>query len=115
MARKKNKAHTLDRKTIDAALAVVVVDSDLPEGTTVRGYLETLLATLWRDEEGFSGKRPFGNSGWQSDVTRALAVAGFVEQDGDGVDCWAADDLAASEFVQALIAGMCAEPAKDAA
>ena len=27
-------------------------------------YFASLLHTLWIEGEGFSGKRPFGNSGW---------------------------------------------------
>lgn len=30
---------------------------------TVGEYLAKLLAELWLHDEGFSGKRPFGNSG----------------------------------------------------
>lgn len=39
---------------------------------TVKGYLKALLFTLWDEGEGFSGKRPFGNSGWECDLTDAL-------------------------------------------
>lgn len=39
---------------------------------TVKGYLKALLFTLWDEDEGFSGKRPFGNSGWEYDLTDAL-------------------------------------------
>jgi hypothetical protein len=60
---------------------------DLPMGyndadaKTVRDYFKALLLTLWKEEEGFSGKRPFGNSGWQYDVYRALANAGAISED----------------------------------
>ncbi len=47
--------------------------------TTVRGYLVALAAKVWVDGENFSGKRPFGNSGWQHEVYRALASAGVIE------------------------------------
>lgn len=50
---------------------------------TVRDYLIELLATLWREKEGFSGKRPFGDSGWQYDVYTALAAAGLIDLDRD--------------------------------
>lgn len=52
-------------------------DNDSGE-TTVRGYLTELLATLWREQEGFSGKRPFGNSGWEYDLYAPLLKAGFI-------------------------------------
>jgi hypothetical protein len=45
---------------------------------TLGAYLGTLLVTLWEKEEGFSGKRPFGNSGWKHDVYRGLVQAGFI-------------------------------------
>lgn len=59
---------------------------------TVRGYLVKLLATVWLDEVEFSGKRPFGKSGWQYDFApaaiRAGLVGGRLDEDGyaDQVD-----------------------------
>ena len=47
------------------ALSVEFYCEDLDETLTVKDYLKTLLHTLWDEEDGFSGKRPFGNSGWQ--------------------------------------------------
>jgi hypothetical protein len=44
----------------------------------VRGYLKSLLSELWKEEESFSGKRPFGNSGWQHDVWAALIKGGAL-------------------------------------
>ena len=54
---------------------------------TVRDYFKALLLKLWKEEEGFTGKRPFGNSGWQShDLGKTLIKAGVVkgELDEDG-------------------------------
>lgn len=53
---------------------------------TVRGYLVALLSNLWEEEEGFSGKRPFGNSGWQYDLYVPMVQAGMVPGtvDADG-------------------------------
>lgn len=53
---------------------------------TVGEYLSQLLSTLWYEGEGFSGKRPFGNSSWEFEVYEALARAGFIhlEFDEDG-------------------------------
>jgi hypothetical protein len=60
-----------------------VLDLPLPPNdsgaSTVRGYLIALLRVVWRETEGFSGKRPFGNSGWQYDVYEPLVKAGWVE------------------------------------
>lgn len=54
-------------------------DDDL----TIKGYLKELLLTLWREGEGFNGKRPFGNSGWQLDFHTPLIQAGIIEGEYD--------------------------------
>jgi hypothetical protein len=46
---------------------------------TIKGYLKALLFTLWDEEECFSGKRPFGNSGWTNDIAVALVDGGFIK------------------------------------
>ncbi|GAA2346775.1 hypothetical protein [Dactylosporangium salmoneum] len=76
------------------------LDPDNDSGAdTVRGYLVALLAAIWHDGEGFSGKRPFGNSGWQGDFDKAFIEAGWVagqlDEDGyvDEVDGEAVDRL----------------------
>lgn len=67
--------------------------------TTVRGYLKELLCTLFKEGECFSGKRPFGNSGWQYDLYRPIIKAGFakgrIDEDGcvDGCDSKECDRL----------------------
>ena len=60
-----------------------VLACPMPEGndakaSTIRDYLVNLLAKVWREAEGFSGKRPFGNSGWDWDLFNALAQGGLV-------------------------------------
>jgi hypothetical protein len=56
------------------------------KATTIRGYLKALLTDLWEEGECFSGKRPFGNSGWEWDLYRALvkggAIKGRIDEDG---------------------------------
>lgn len=90
-----------------AALDCEMLDND-PGARTVRDYLHELLATLWQEEEDFSGKRPFGNSGWTHDLYRPLVKGGFVtgsfDEDGylDDFDREAADAL-----VFDLITAMC--------
>lgn len=66
-------------------LALEMQEND-SEATTVGGYLIALLRELWREQEGFSGKRPFGNSGWEYDLARPLIVAGVIDGalDSDG-------------------------------
>lgn len=67
---------------------------------TVRDYLKALLIEVWVEGEGFSGKRPFGNSGWERDLHIPLVKAGLVQGtlDTNGYleDC---DDAAASAII----------------
>lgn len=66
---------------------------------TIGDYLVKLLAVVWDENEGFSGKRPFGNSGWEQELYIALAHGGALEatfdEDGylDEYDSRAADAL----------------------
>ena len=64
--------------TPEWALDNVRFDSDAGEDLTCREYMAALLDTLWVEEEGFCGKRPFGNSGWQGDMFEALTAAGCL-------------------------------------
>lgn len=84
-----------------------VLDALMGEGNdadagTVRDYLVELLRTVWIEDEGFSGKRPFGNSGWKYEVYEALAKEGLIsakfDSDGylDHCDTDAADRLVLS-------------------
>lgn len=78
---------------------------DLPMGAndakaaTVRDYMKALLRRLLKEGEGFSGKRPFGNSGWEYELYIPLVKAGLVsgKLDADGcvdeIDVKAADAL----------------------
>lgn len=83
-------------------LALPMQQPNDANAATVRDYLIKLLAELWREGEMFSGKRPFGNSGWQYDLYLPLIVAGFVpgvlDEDGyiDNVDDKRADAVIAS-------------------
>lgn len=79
-------------------------DSDAGDDLTIRGYLRELLTTLWSEGEGFSGKRPFGNSGWSSDLFKPLVQHGFIKGviDSDGyLEDY--DSKAGVQFVFALI------------
>lgn len=91
-------------KTTDYQSALEIrFDSDAGEGVTVRDYFYKLLATLWHEEEGFSGKRPFGNSGWQHEVITPLIAQGFIPgnmEDGCGVPHSRRD---AEAFIKQLI------------
>ncbi len=53
---------------------------------TIRAYLVRLVREVWREGEGFDGKRPFGNSGWQWDLMppliKAEYITGTFDEDG---------------------------------
>lgn len=76
-------------------------------------YFLLLGKTVWNEGEGFSGKRPWGNSGWEAEVYGALAEAGFVngKKDEDGYwetfDTEAADKLIEKEVFPALLRLIC--------
>ena len=74
---------------------------------TIGEYLKTLLLTLWVEEEGFSGKRPFGNSGWQYEIYTALISARVV--DGKLDECGYVDEVdyyTADSIVREIIIGV---------
>jgi len=84
-------------------LALPMQENDA-DAATIRDYLIKLLATLWDEKEGFDGKRPFGNSGWDGDLIVALIQAGAIEgeldEDGYIVRC---NDDAAETLIAAAI------------
>jgi hypothetical protein len=97
---------------INDLLDLPMPDNDA-NASTIREYLGTLLQNLWIEEEGFDGKRPFGNSGWKHEVYTALilarAVQGDFDEDGyiEDVDDDTADKLiseAINTFWQPIIA-----------
>lgn len=76
---------------------------------TIRQYLRELLVTLWCEGESFSGKRPFGNSGWEYDLYKPLIVAGVItgtldDEYGSVEEC---DEEEGHRVVLALIDEMC--------
>jgi len=83
-------------------LALPMGENDA-DAATIREYLIALLAALWDEKEGFNGKRPFGNSGWDGDFVAALIQAGAIEgeldEDGYIVRC---DDDAAETLIAAI-------------
>lgn len=88
-------------------------NTSLNREVTIREFFREMLAKLWYDPEGFSGKRPFGNSCWYFPVIYALveagAIKGFVTRDEDGYpEDSQFDDKEADKFVQSLIVKLCA-------
>jgi hypothetical protein len=66
-------------------LNTVMSPNDADAGT-IREYLIKLLTELWKEQECFNSKRPFGNSDWEYELHGALLDAGFVDgsRDEDG-------------------------------
>lgn len=80
---------------------------------TVREFFNELLLKLWDEQDGFSGKRPFGNSCWYIPVMEALGKAGAFpatvtesEYEGEPDDV-RFDYKIADKFVRGLISRMC--------
>ena len=46
---------------------------------TLRTYFRDMLLCLWDEGESFSGKRPLGNSDWETPIFVALIKGGFIE------------------------------------
>jgi hypothetical protein len=70
---------------IKEALDLEFEDRDIGP-TTIRGYMKELLAALLSQEESFSGKRPFGNSGWHGGIAFPLIKAGLLKGEIDEDD-----------------------------
>jgi hypothetical protein len=85
-------------------LAIEFESLDLGYSLSIRQYLKELLKTLWQEGEEFSGKRPFGNSSWQSEIYEALARKGLItsQLDKEGF-LTNFDEQAADQLVLKLI------------
>lgn len=91
----------------DDEILELKMTSDIGE-TTIREWLRELLLTLWREGEGFSGKRPFGNGGWEFDAYAALIKAGVVKGKLDEYGHVEKVDFAdADSIIDRLIIRMC--------
>lgn len=93
--------------TADQILAVPLATND-SGASTIRGYLIALLAAVWDEKEGFSGKRPFGNSSWDFDLfaglVKAKFIAGELDEDGYFEDCdYDAGDALISMAIKSLV------------
>lgn len=65
--------HPSDQQILDTP-----VSANNSGASTVRGYLVAIVAAVWDRGSDFSGKRPFGSSGWYFDIYTALAKAGHI-------------------------------------
>lgn len=80
------------------------MDENDADAETIGDYLIELLLSLWHQGEGFSGKRPFGNSGWEHELCIPLVKAGLVkgsiDEDGYILDY---DRKAADKLIEKAI------------
>ena len=44
---------------------------------TIRDYLKALVRKVYEEDEGFDGKRPFGKSGWWTELYEAIENSGI--------------------------------------
>ena len=98
------QAMTWTDDQLDAALALRF-DSDAGKNLTIREWLISLLLQVWIEQEGFSGKRPWGNSGWDYDVYWPLVrdglIFGVVDEEAEYMDDL--DEDAGRALVAAMI------------
>lgn len=94
---------SVSRETARQALNLKMQPNDA-NAPTIRDYLIRLLSLVWEEGEGFNGKRPFGNSGWEYDLYVPLVRAGMIEgtfdHDGYPEDL---DDILGDEIIAAAI------------
>jgi len=80
------------------------------DAATIRDYLKELLVMVWEKDESFSGKRPFGNSGWKYDIYRTLATHKLIEaeidEDGDVIDIKRSEHAKADQLISEAIASL---------
>lgn len=96
----------MEELDFDAILDLPMEEND-SGATTIKGYLIALLREVWKEEEGFSGKRPFGNSGWVWDVYKALVqgsiIGGTINRYEELDDC---DDEAGYAIIMEAIGNL---------
>lgn len=56
----------------------LVAEQGAPPSATVGEFIANTAAQLWLEGEGFSGKRPFGNSGWDWAIGQTLEDNGMA-------------------------------------
>ena len=62
----------------DQALNALMAQCGDFDDIKIVDYLNNLFQALWREGEGFNGKRPFRNSGWSLDLTYSLIMCGYI-------------------------------------
>lgn len=79
--------------------------NDRDEQMTFRAYFNQLLSALFEEGESFSGKRPFGNSGWDYGLALGVVEIGAVPGTEDGPE----DEGEANQFIFDMIDALCAK------
>lgn len=69
-----NKTKYLAQEILDLPMQENDASAD-----TIGNYLKELLSSLWEEGEGFSGKRPFGNSNWEVELYHTLVLHGIIK------------------------------------
>jgi hypothetical protein len=101
----------IDPATARRVLDLPMQDNDA-DAATIRDYLVSLLAELWHERECFSGKRPFGSSGWAYELYQPLVRFGLVEGAFDEELCLEdVDRQACGALIHAAIRELGAAPA----
>jgi hypothetical protein len=85
---------------------------DLNKEVTLLEYLRALLHKLIKEQDSFSGKHPFGNSGWHHDLyaflVQSKAIRGHLDCEGN-LDVY--DDKAADKLLPVLVTAAMRGPA----
>jgi hypothetical protein len=53
---------------------------DIEVNLSIKDFLKTILKKVWKEEQCFDGKRPFGNSGWQQEIYDILIENKVVDE-----------------------------------
>jgi len=81
------------------------LEEDGPVVGTIQDYLECLLTEVWQRGESFSGKHPFGDSGWEYDLywplVRGGAIKGTIDEEYGDVHIESTEE--GHELVEMLI------------
>jgi len=72
-------------EVLELDLSETMTGQDAGVGT-LQGLLFALAEKVWIEEEGFGGKRPFGNSGWQHEVYAAIATKGWCAVEDESAE-----------------------------
>ena len=85
-----------ENKEIDSFYELILntpMQKNDADAKTIHEYLTKLLVDVWKERDGFNGKRPFGNSGWAYEIYAVLGRAGHIaiEFDEDGYVDYFAD------------------------